>query len=96
MIKKMGIVLNWVFAAVYLISDLLLFSLQDASKNESKINLASVLESALVSNEEFEAWLTKSESMLEDEVSSFAIFDLQVIMDRRKELEVGLIMRNAF
>ncbi|XP_065058384.1 uncharacterized protein LOC135686136 isoform X1 [Rhopilema esculentum] len=60
---------------------------QDASQNESKINLASVLESALVSNEEFDAWLTKSEAMLGDEVSSFAIFDLQVIMDRRKELE---------
>lgn len=53
--------------------------------------MISLLNSAVATVDEFNQWLEDSEKKLSDDVIDFKVLELQAIVDKRKELEVGEI-----
>eukprot|EP00112_Aurelia_sp_Birch-Aquarium-sp1_P012350 Seg2598.4 transcript_id=Seg2598.4/GoldUCD/mRNA.D3Y31 product="Microtubule-actin cross-linking factor 1" protein_id=Seg2598.4/GoldUCD/D3Y31 len=53
-------------------------------------SISSMLATTLSENDEFNEWMSEAESKLEDDVTSFKIFNLQAITEKKNTLEFGL------
>jgi len=54
---------------------------------QERDHLPAILTSAIASHDSFNQWLTECEKQVDDDITSFSVMDLQVVMDKRKALE---------